>query len=64
MDKFALEGKVKDLESKIKEQTKKIADLTEASNSSKQVKFESFWSKRIIQRRAVILSKIEFRNFL
>jgi cell division protein FtsL len=42
MDKFALEGKVKDLESKIKEQTKKIADLTEASNSSKQVNLESF----------------------
>ena len=37
MDKFALEGKVKDLETKIKEQTKKIQDLTDASNSSKQV---------------------------
>ena len=41
MDKFALEGKVKELESKIKEQTKKIGDLMEASNSSKQV--NTFW---------------------
>ena len=37
MDKFALEGKVKDLETKIKEQTKKIQDLTEAASTSKQV---------------------------
>jgi hypothetical protein len=37
MDKFALEGKVKELEVKIKEQTKKINDLTEATNTSKQV---------------------------
>ncbi len=41
MDKFALEGKVKELETKIKEQTKKITDLTEATNTSKQVKCHS-----------------------
>jgi len=41
MDKFALEGKVKELETKIKEQTKKITDLTEATNTSKQVKSHS-----------------------
>ena len=37
MDKFALEGKVKELETKIKDQAKKIQDLNEASNTSKQV---------------------------
>merc|ERR1712228_744138 len=36
MDKFALEEKVKKLEVQIKDQTKKIADLTEAANYSKK----------------------------
>ena len=44
MDKFALEGKVKELETKIKEQSKKITDLTEATTTSKQVNvYITFW---------------------
>lgn len=35
MDKFHLEEKVKDLETKVKEQTKKITELTEAARNSK-----------------------------
>ena len=59
MDKFALEEKVKKLEVQIKDQTKKIADLTEAANYSKKDSAEVEKLKKEVNNLDLELNRVK-----